>query len=77
MCSPALPLRENDVTLDWSVLVEIVTVSGANENPWKKAQIILTLKNVLFLKKHTQSQNPLIDEGPVVLFLCLKSFHIS
>ena len=48
MCSPTLKPRENDVTLDWSVLVEIVKVSGIY-----KPQIIIILKYVLLVKAYT------------------------
>ena len=49
MCSPTLKLRENDVTLDWSVVVEIVKVSGISNKP----QIIIILKYVLLVKAYT------------------------
>ena len=45
MYSPALQLRENDVFLDWSVFVVIVTVSGLSA-PRNKPQIIVILKYV-------------------------------
>ena len=51
MSFPALQLPENDVTLDWSVLVVIVTVSGMSD-PRNKPEIIVILKYVPL--KHTQ-----------------------